>query len=250
MAGYYTAKRSRNLYEPGKPFRLSRSKIDQFLKCPRCFYVDRKLGISPPQPAPYTLNSAVDTLLKKEFDFYRAKGLPHPLVEAQGVKAKPFAHPKLDEWRDALRGGITYTDPDTNLTFTGGIDDLWINEKEELVIVDYKATVTEKEITLDDKWKEAYKRQVEIYQWLFRKNKFNVSDTAYFFYCNGRTDRPNFNGKLEFDIKLIPYEGDDSWVGDAVHEAYDCLMQESLPDSNPACELCIYNSVILAELHS
>ncbi len=52
-------------------FPLSRSKIDLFLQCPRCIYLDRKLGISQPSGAPFTLNNAVDVLLKKEFDTHR-----------------------------------------------------------------------------------------------------------------------------------------------------------------------------------
>ena len=36
------------------------------------------------------------------------------------------------------------------------------------------------------------KRQMEIYQWLLRKNGFKVSDTGYFVYANGITDARSF----------------------------------------------------------
>ena len=70
MSQYYAGKRVRNLFEPGlkEPFRLSRSRIENFLNCPRCFYLDRKLGVDQPPGYPFSLNAAVDTLLKKEFD--------------------------------------------------------------------------------------------------------------------------------------------------------------------------------------
>ncbi|EKE12188.1 MAG: hypothetical protein ACD_13C00277G0004, partial [uncultured bacterium] len=47
MSEYYNANKTYNLYEPNsaKSFKLSRSKIDLFLECPRCFYLDRRLGI-------------------------------------------------------------------------------------------------------------------------------------------------------------------------------------------------------------
>ena len=47
MSMYYKGKRTRNLYKPGdeKPFRLSRSKLELFMNCPRCFYLDRRLGV-------------------------------------------------------------------------------------------------------------------------------------------------------------------------------------------------------------
>ena len=40
------AKRKK-LYEAGMegPFRLSRSKVELYRNCPRCFYLDRRLGI-------------------------------------------------------------------------------------------------------------------------------------------------------------------------------------------------------------
>lgn len=69
MSQYYKPQRTRNLYNPTSttPFRLSRSKIDLFIKCPRCFYLDRRLGVGQPPSFPFSLNSAVDTLLKDEW---------------------------------------------------------------------------------------------------------------------------------------------------------------------------------------
>ncbi|MEK7580150.1 MAG: PD-(D/E)XK nuclease family protein [Patescibacteria group bacterium] len=242
MSEYYKPRRVKNLYNPNskEPFRLSRSKIDLFIECQRCFYLDRRLGVSRPPGFPFALNSAVDTLLKKEFDIHRAKKTAHPLMETYDVKALPFAHEKMDLWRDALRGGIQYCHPPTNFLVTGGIDDIWINKQEELIIVDYKATAKNTEINLDAEWQESYKRQVEVYQWLFRKNGFKVSKTTYFVYCNGRTDRKAFDGKLEFEIKLIPYVGDDSWIEETLFKARECLIKNEPPISAPGCDYCNY----------
>ena len=93
--------RKRNLYSPNsdKPYKLSRSKVDAFINCPRCFYIDRKLGVQPPPGFPFNLNSAVDALLKKEFDHYREMKMPHPLMEANNIDAIPFSHACLDDWR-------------------------------------------------------------------------------------------------------------------------------------------------------
>ncbi|OGR82056.1 MAG: hypothetical protein A2901_04455 [Elusimicrobia bacterium RIFCSPLOWO2_01_FULL_54_10] len=240
MSGFYTPKRTRNLFEPGKPFKISRTKLDAFLKCPRCFYLDRRLGVGQPPSFPFTLNSAVDTLLKKEFDAYRAQGKPHPIMTTMKIDAIPFTHKDLDEWRNSLRGGIKYTDAGTGLTLSGGIDDVWVHSNGKLHIVDYKSTSKEGEVNLDAEWQDSYKRQMEIYQWLFRKNSFPVSDIGYFLYCNGKTDRPAFNARIDFDLKLIPYKGDDSWVEGALLEAHDCLMQDGLPESGAECEFCQY----------
>ncbi len=244
MSEYYYGKRTKNLYDPAarQPFKLSRSKIEMFLNCPRCFYIDRRLGIGQPPGFPFNLNSAVDHLLKKEFDIHRANNQMHPLQEKYGIDAVPFPHQLLDVWRENFQG-IQYFHEPTNLVISGAIDDVWINPTGELIIVDYKATAKDGEVNLDAKWQDGYKHQMEIYQWLFRQNGFKVSSTGYFVYCNGKRDREAFDAKLEFDIKLIPYTGDDSWVEGAIKNAKKCLDGE-LPKRSPNCDYCIYTDAM------
>lgn len=242
MSQYYNPKRSSNIYNPESrdPFRISRSKIDLYLECPRCFYLDRRMGIGRPPGFPFSLNSAVDALLKKEFDIYRMKQEAHPLMINHGIDAIPFEHEKIDEWRDALRRGITYLHEPSNLLITGGVDDLWVNPKDELIVVDYKATSKNGEVGIDADWQISYKRQMEVYQWLFKKNNFNVSNTGYFVYCNGNADRETFNGILEFDIKIIPYQGNDSWVESTIQDIFQCLQSKEIPLPGNDCDYCKY----------
>lgn len=243
MSEYYNPHRTRGLYIPGspQPFKISRSKIDLFIKCPKCFYLDRVLGIAQPPGYPFSLNSAVDRLLKKEFDLHRAKHTCHPLMKAYGLDAVPFDDPRMDQWRDSLRGGVSFLHAATNLIICGGIDDLWINNPQgELIVVDYKATAKDAEVTLDADWQEGYKRQVEIYQWLFRQNGFKVNPTAYFVYCNGRCDREAFDGKLEFDVRLLPYTGKTDWVEPKIVEMHCCLNSKTIPDGAKDCDFCQY----------
>jgi len=246
MSNYYNPNRARNKYDPDSReiFRLSRGKIDLFINCPRCFYLDRKLGVAQPPGYPFSLNSAVDKLLKKEFDIHRANGTRHPLMEHYGIEAIPLSHEKINEWRDSMRAGITYQVPGANVVVTGGVDDVWVSPTGEFSIVDYKATSKDAEVTLDADWQIGYKRQMEIYQWLFRKNGFTVSNTGYFVYCNGNTDKEAFDGKLEFDIKIIPYTGDDSWVAGTIHDAIECLKGDTLPESGPDCDFCKYRQAV------
>lgn len=246
MSKYYTPKRSRNIYSPGdtKPFKLSRSKIDLFLECPRCFYIDRRLGVGRPPGFPFNLNSAVDALLKNEFDTYRVKGLKHPLIEKYGLDVRPVAHKDLEQWRHNFTG-IQYLHEPTNLLIFGAIDDLWQNSKDEYIVVDYKATSKKEKITqLDQGWQIGYKRQMEIYQWLLRMNGYNVSSTGYFVYCNGQKDRDAFNGKLEFDITLIPYEGNGSWIEKTINDLHTCLVSEQIPNANEDCDYCRYRTAV------
>jgi hypothetical protein len=245
MPDYYTPRKTYGLYIPGSPtpFKVSRTKIDLFMKCPKSFYLDRVYGVAQPPGYPFSLNAAVDRLLKKEFDLHRARHTSHPLMKAYGVDAVPFDDPRIDQWRDSLRGGVSFLHHPTNLIICGGIDDLWINPQGELIVVDYKATAKDGKVTLDAKWQDGYKRQAEIYQWLFAQNGFKVSPTAYFVYCNGRTDREAFDGKLEFDIVLIPYEGNTGWVEPTVDALHQCLNANTIPHPGDDCEFCRYRAV-------
>ena len=94
--------RTRNIFDPKskEPFKLSRSKLEMFLDCPRCFYIDRRLGIGRVSGPAFTLNSATDTLLKKEFDLARLAGKFHPLMKKYKVDAVPFQHESIDERRE------------------------------------------------------------------------------------------------------------------------------------------------------
>ncbi len=171
---------------------------------------------------------------------HRAKGTQHPLQKKYNIEAIPFAHEKIDEWRDSLHKGVMYHHVVTNFRITGGIDDIWVAPDGELIVVDYKATSKKEEVNLDAEWQMGYKRQMEIYQWLFRHNGFRVSDTGYFVYCNGRADREAFDGKLEFDITLIPYTGNDQWVEKTILEIHKCLNSDIIPEASPDCDYCGY----------
>jgi CRISPR/Cas system-associated exonuclease Cas4 (RecB family) len=236
-------KRTRNIYDPvaKEPFKLSRSKIELFIECPRCFYLDRRLGVGRPGGFPFTLNNAVDALLKKEFDIHRANGTRHPLMEQYGIDAVPFMHEDMDVWRENFKG-VQHYHKATNFLVTGAVDDIWQNANGELSVVDYKATSTEKEITLEEEYRQGYKRQMEIYQWLLRKNDFAVSDTGYFVYVNGRRDLKAFDGKLEFDVKILPYQGSDVWIEKTLKHIKRCLDGDSLPAPSPRCEYCSYRN--------
>src|ERR1700761_3011102 len=200
-------------YRPGQaePYKVSRSKIELYKQCPRCFWLDARLKISRPSGPPFNINKTIDELFKKEFDVHRAAGTPHPLMTDNQIKAVPYQHKDLDTWRYNFTGVTTLHKP-TNLHVFGAIDDVWVDPEGELIVVDYKATSKDKEVSIDSAWQISYKRQLEVYQWLLRRNGFAVNNTGYFVYTNARMDLDGFNDQLTFRTKLIPYTGSDSWV--------------------------------------
>lgn len=214
------------------------------MQCPRCFWLDVRLKITRPNSPPFNINKTIDELFKKEFDVYRVKGEPHPLITEFKIDAIPFSHKDLDQWRETFVGVYTVHEP-TNLHVFGGIDDVWVRPNGELAVVDYKATSKDKEVTIDSDWQVSYKRQLEVYQWLLRQNGQVVSDTGYFVYTNGRMDVDGFNDRVEFRTKIIPYTGNASWVDPTLIKMKKCMDNDKMPPVGMAamggpCDYCEY----------
>ncbi|HET8991708.1 MAG TPA: PD-(D/E)XK nuclease family protein [Candidatus Saccharimonadales bacterium] len=242
-----TQTRTRSLpYTPGQasPYKISRSKIELFMQCPRCFWLDARLKIGRPSSPPFNINKAIDELFKKEFDYYREQGQPHPIMLDNQVKAVPFKHIELDKWRANFTGVATLHSP-TNFYVFGAVDDVWVDEQGGLIVVDYKATAKAQEVSIDSAWQISYKRQMEIYQWILRQNGFSVNPTGYFVYTNARYDLDRFSDTLQFVTKLIPYEGSDDWIEGVLLSMKDCLDDDEMPPVGEAamggdCEFCTY----------
>jgi len=245
MANGYLRERS-EAYKPGRvePFKVSRSKIELYMQCPRCFWLDVRLKITRPSSPPFNINKTIDELFKKEFDVHRAAGTQHPImVKNKLTGVVPYAHKDLDTWRYNFTGVVAMHKP-TNLHVFGAVDDVWTNESGELIVVDYKATSKDKEVSIDSGWQISYKRQMEIYQWLLRQNGFTVNETGYFVYTNARIDMDGFGDHLEFRTKLIPYTGNDEWVEPTLVEMKACMDGEMPPVGvsimGGPCEFCDY----------
>jgi hypothetical protein len=234
--------RKKNLYIKGttKNFRISRSKVDLFINCKRCFWLDRVKGLGMIQPPPFTLNNAVDSLLKNEFDHYRSIQQPHPIFLENGLNFVPYNHSKLEDWRENFKG-LEYIDNELGLIFTGAVDDLWLNlDNNKVIVVDYKATSKVGSIEISNSgWWPSYKRQIEFYQFLLFKNNIEIENYSFFLYANGLKEG-HFNSKIDFDLTLIKYEGSLSWIPKKLKEIKSLLDQDNVPDCNSSCKHCEY----------
>lgn len=225
----------------GSKWKLSRSKIDFFLECPRCFYLDNVLGTKRPGFPAFNLNIAVDELFKKEFDKYRKEQKPHPIMTEYSIEAVPFKHKDLDTWRDTFVG-IMYTDKVTGLVVSGGVDDIWVKPDGKLIIVDYKSTSKEGRIDKlgDSPWEQQYTRQLGVYRWLLEKNGFEVDTTGYLVYANADKKLPKFGNQLKFETTLVPVETTTDWIEPTLKEIKKCLENDKLPSIGENCEFCPY----------
>lgn len=213
------------------------------MQCPRCFWLDTRLKITRPNTPPFNINKTIDELYKKEFDTHREAGTPHPIMTDNQIKAVPMQHENMETWRHNFTGIVSIHKP-TNLHVFGAIDDLWVGDDGKAIVVDYKATSKDKEVSIDSDWQMSYKRQLEVYQWLLRQNGLDVSDTGYFVYTNARIDLDGFNDRLEFKTKLIPYTGSDAWVEPTLQKMKDCMEGDMPPVGQAAmggeCDYCTY----------
>ena len=239
-------------YKPGQKeyFSLSRSKIELFINCPACFWLDRVEFIKQPQGPPFLINSAVDQLLKNEFDHYREKEQPHPWMKQAKIDATPFQHENLNRWRENFKG-IRHQDKDSKLELFGAVDDLWINNKTgKIHVIEYKSTSKKDPIEkLGDLgiWGKTYQRQLAIYKWLLEKNDLPVSKTAYFVYVNGDnsgqfSQKPFLKklGKVEFAVNIFDCDLTDIIdVSQCLLDIKKCL-DNPLPKRSPDCYHCQY----------
>jgi len=179
-------------------FKLSPSSINLFLECPRCFWLSLVKGTKRPSGPFPSLPSGMDRILKEHFDRFMEKNkLPPELKENSEVNGCKLFDDKelLKVWRNNLRG-ISYLDTKNNVLLRGAVDNILVKGK-KLIVLDYKT----RGYPLKEDTHEHYQTQMDIYNFLLRKNGYLTEDYGYllFYYPN----RVNSNGEVVFDTKLV-----------------------------------------------
>jgi len=212
-----------------KKIHLSPNSLNLFLECPFCFWLDKKHGIKQPPPYPYALNSAVDILLKEEFDSYRAKGMPHPLISYNKISARLFPNQSiLNEWRDNFKG-IRYYDQLMGATLFGAVDDILEFPDGKLAPLDYKSTGSSVPNVYD-----RFQLQMDIYTFLLEKNGFQTPRKGYLaFYVVNKTE--GFKDRLPFRKELHEIDTDSSYVQELFDDAVKVLKSDVPPLHSETC---------------
>lgn len=232
------------------PYELSRSRIENFVRCPACFYMQQVQGIKFPSIPGFNLNEATDVLLKRDFDKCRSQQTSHAFLETHGLgHLVPFQHEQFEKWTSSLHFGVdgyfNWVDTENNLKIGGGLDDVWRDTVSNLLfVVDYKSTSQKtagKKISLDDKWKAAYKRQMDIYVHILSKMGFEVSPKGYFLYCDGDrfTDQSflqETSAMMQFKVDILEYDTNTSWIKSCLRDIKTCLTSNTRPQHSAECE--------------
>lgn len=214
--------------------KLSRSSLKLFQECPRCFWLDLHHKIKRPPGYPYTLSSAVDFLVKQEFDKYRRQGTLPPVLARHGFKGKLYSGPELPQWRENFKG-VQYVDEDLNAMLYGAVDDVFQFEDGSLAVIDYKSSGS-REIRIY----EDYQKQMDIYSWLLAKNGFQSHPEAYFVFYQVDKSGGGFNNSLPFIEQLKAVKVDRSWVGEVFEQAVMVARRDTPPEFETPCPHCIY----------
>jgi len=166
-------------------------------ECPRCFWLTqhkvwkRPTGIFPSLP------SGMDSILKNHFDKFMKKGVLPPELsdngECKGCRLFDDID-KLKVWRNNLKG-ISWTDKEGNILH-GAVDNLLVKGK-KIIVLDYKT----RGFPLKEDTAEHYQQQLNIYNYLLRKNGYETEDYAFLlFYVPKEVAE---TGEVIFDTQLI-----------------------------------------------
>jgi CRISPR/Cas system-associated exonuclease Cas4 (RecB family) len=213
-----------------KAIQLSPNSLNLFLECPHCFWLDKNLGIKRPPPYPYALNSAVDALLKEEFDAYRNKKLTHPLLKESNIKAHLFENQKLlNQWRNNL-AGIRYFDEDLKATLFGAVDDVLEFDDKKIAPLDYKSTGSTAANVYD-----RFQLQLDVYTFLMEKNGFLTNKKGYLaFYIVDKSK--GFIDRLPFRKEIVEIKTNPEDVQEIFKDAVAVLKNIAPPKHSRDCQ--------------
>ena len=225
------------------PHPLSRTKLDLFSECRRCFYNDLIHGIRRPHGTPLILSNTVIKKFKDELNQYKINKSIHPIVEKTKEKFNFFIHPKLSEFQNSFKG-IRYVHKKTNFEIYGAIDDLWYNEdSKKFSIIGIKSTSKKDEIVIDN-IPNHYWKQLSFYFYLLDKNSINMNSNGLLIFLNALKDDTEFNNQLTFKVNHFVKELDTSWIETLLDDIFVILQSDFSPPSSRNCKYCQYINII------
>jgi hypothetical protein len=154
--------------------------------------------------------------------------LPPELQKFNG-KLKLFDDEELlNVWRNNFRG-IQWTDKKGNL-FRGAVDNILVKGK-KLIVLDYKT----RGYPLKEDTHEHYQDQMDIYNFLLRKNDYQTEDYTYLLFYH--PNKVHENGDVDFHADLVKIKVNIDNAKKIFKKAVDVLEGE-LPAPYDECDFC------------
>ncbi len=198
-------------------------------ECPRCFWLTQHKVWSRPQGIFPSLPSGMDNILKTHFDKFRErKELPPELCDNHNCSDMKLFEDKelLTIWRNNFKG-VRWEDKEGNVLF-GAVDDVLVKGK-KLIVMDYKT----RGFPLKEDTADLYQDQLDIYNFLFRKNGYETEDYAFliFYYPKEALE----TGEVIFDTELKKMKIDIKNAETIFRNAINLLNSDC---SKESCEWC------------
>ena len=171
----------------------------------------------------------MDRILKVHFDSFRDKGLLPPELEKLNGHVKLFEDVELLKvWRNNLKG-IQWADENGNI-FRGAVDNL-LQKDDKLIVLDYKT----RGYPLKDDTASHYQDQLDIYNFLLRKNGYQTENYSYLIFYH-----PNCvheNGDVDFHSDLVKV-GIDIKNAEKIFKGALKILKSKIPNSHEECSFC------------
>lgn len=211
-------------------YKLSASSLRLLKECPKCFWLHHNKGVRRPSTPFPSLPNGMDRILKVHFDSYAEKGeLPIELQKFNGDGLKLFADKKLLEaWRN-WRKGLNWEDENGNV-LAGAVDNI-LERDGKLIVLDYKTKGGERK----DGDAEMNQDQLDIYNFLLKKNGYETEDYAFLIYYHPL--KVEINGNVEFHRDVVKMKVS---VANAERIFKNALkvLNGDMPESSKECEFC------------
>jgi len=174
------------------PYKFSPSSLSLLKDCPRCFWLKFNKGIEMPGGVFPSLPSGMDSVIKKHFDSFRERDEVPPEIKETGASLFKDAE-QLKTWRSNFKG-VRWEDDKGNVLH-GAVDDL-LEKNGKLIVIDFKT----RGFPCKDDTHEHYQDQLDIYNFLLRKNSHDTEDYAYLIFYH--PTHVNGNGDIAFERTL------------------------------------------------
>ncbi|OGE05382.1 hypothetical protein A3B51_01565 [Candidatus Curtissbacteria bacterium RIFCSPLOWO2_01_FULL_41_18] len=203
---------------------LSHTGIEGLERCPRCFWLQYIKRIRQPEGIVSRLANRFDGVLKNYFDSFRGTGELPPMVEGKllGQLQNPFQEKYFVRINDEFG-------------FLGKLDECLVNEKGELIPVDFKTASSdprEKELL------QAYTNQIDDYVFVIKKNNLKVTGYGYLVFVYPDHGKELHNG-FPMIIHVVKVKGDPKKTEARIENAMKVL-NGKMPKAAEDCKFCKY----------
>ncbi len=217
------------LQRAGKKTWLSHSGLDILYRCPRCFWLQYRLGIRQPQGIFSRLPSRFDKILKNYFNSYRQKNELPPFLQGKlkGKLENPFQE-------------VYFYHVNQKYGFYGKLDECLITPEGKHIIIDYKTASSDprprKEVF------PSYQRQMNEYAFLLEENRKPTEKTACLIYLYPDEIKDLAKG-VPLVIHFQEVKTDSKEVLPRLAEAINILEAE-MPEPADDCSFCQWHNEI------